>query len=312
MRKKVAIKSSKVHMGSRLIYLLLLSVSLLSCKESFQQNADTVYLGEIEQWHTKRIENLKKENGWLNLIGLYWLREGENKFGSAKDNEIIFPPSAPNQIGVFTLKDSVVTIKVLHGVKVWCNDQEVSEMQLQNDLTGTPTILRMDSLRWFVIKRGNKYGIRLRDLNSPLLKEFTDIERFPVNVDWRIRAKFISYDPPKRIVVPNILGGEDEESVSGKIVFRVKEKEYSLAPIDGGEKLFIIFADETNGETTYGAGRFLYADKPDSTSKIIIDFNKAYNPPCVFTKYATCPLPPEQNRLAIKITAGEKNYGKRH
>jgi len=290
----------------------LFSLGIISCKESYVQNADPAYLNEIEQWHAKRIENLKKENGWLNLVGLYWLKEGENKFGSAKDNDIIFPSKAPDYIGKLTLKDSIVALKVLPGVKVLFNNVEVNEMTLQNDLTGNPTILRLDSFRWFIIKRGARYGVRLRDLETPLIKEFKGIERFPVNKDWRIEAAFVPYNPPKKIMVPNILGDSEEEVVSGKLVFKIENKEFSLDPIDSGDRFFIIFADETNGESTYGAGRFLYTNKQDSTGKVIIDFNKAYNPPCVFTKFATCPLPPEENRLGVKITAGEKSFGDEH
>jgi uncharacterized protein (DUF1684 family) len=296
---------SKIIIG----FVSLFSLGIISCKESFVQNADPAYLNEINQWHAKRIENLKKENGWLNLVGLYWLKEGENKFGSAKDNDIVFPKKAPDYIGTLTLNDSIVTIKVLPGVKVLFNNVEVNKMTLQNDLTGNPTTLSLNSFRWFIIKRGARYGIRLRDLDAPLIKEFKGIERFQVNKDWRIEASFVPYNPPKKIMVPNILGDSEEDVVSGKLVFKIKDKEFSLDPIDSGDKLFIIFADETNGESTYGAGRFLYTDKQDSTGKVIIDFNKAYNPPCVFTKFATCPLPPEQNRLAIKITAGEKSFG---
>jgi len=288
---------------------LLFSVLLIGCKEKFEQNADTIYLNEINQWHQKRIENLSKENGWLNLVGLYWLKNGENKFGSARDNDVVFPPITSDYIGTFNLYDSVVTIKVLPGKKVLYNDTEVSEMPMQIDLSGDPTVLQLNSFRWFIIKRGEKYGIRLRDLDAPLLKEFKGIDRFPVDTNWRIETKFVPYSSPRKIIIPNILGDSEEDIVVGKLVFNIEDKEFSLDPIDSGKRLFIIFADETNGESTYGAGRFLYTDKPDSTGKVILDFNKSYNPPCVFTKYATCPLPPEQNRLAIKITAGEKNFG---
>lgn len=306
------IKQKEIVSKILIMLSVFLSFMTISCKESLVQNADPAYLSEIEQWHAKRIENLKKENSWLNLVGLYWLKEGENKFGSARDNNIVFPAKALDYIGTFTLKDSVVTIKILPGVKVLLNDLEASEMAMQNDLTGNPTTLRLDSFKWFIIKRGERYGIRLRDLDAPLLKEFKGIDRFPVNKDWHIEAKFVPYNPPKKIMVPNILGDSDEEIVFGKLVFKIKDKEFSLDPIDSGDKFFIIFADETNGESTYGAGRFLYADKPDSSGKVKLDFNKAYNPPCVFTKYATCPLPPEQNRLGIKITAGEKSFGEGH
>lgn len=289
---------------------ILFSFIGLSCKENLVQNAEPKYLSEIEQWHAKRIGNLKKENGWLNLVGLFWLKEGENKFGSANDNDIVFPDNAPAHIGFFMLKDSIVTINVLQGVKVMSDSLQVTQTEIKNDLSGSPTILSLGSFRWLIIKRGEKFGVRLRNLEAPLVKEFEGIERFPVNKNWRIAADFKSYDPPKKISVPNILGEVEEEISPGQLLFKIQNKEYSLEPVDSGDKLFIIFADETNGESTYGAGRFLYTDKPNSTGKVILDFNKAYNPPCAFTKYATCPLPPQQNHIASKITAGEKNFGK--
>ena len=302
----------KIVLTLLIVLSIIYSLISVSCQEDLVQNADPAYLSEIEQWHAKRIGNLKKENSWLNLVGLFWLKPGENKFGSANDNDIVFPNKAPKYIGSFILVDTVVTIKVLPGNKVLFDDLEVKEMLMQNDLSEVPSTLKLDSFRWFIIKRGEKYGVRLRDLEAPLVKEFKSIERFAVNKNWRIEAAFVPYDPPKKIIVPNILGDSDEEVITGKLVFKVEDKEFSLDPIDSGDRLFIIFADETNGESTYGAGRFLYTDKPDSTGKVVLDFNKAYNPPCAFTKYATCPLPPQQNRLLIKITAGEKNFGLGH
>ena len=298
---------------TRILYLIIiLPILIIGCKESYEEKGDSAYLNEINQWHQKRIENLKKENGWLNLVGLYWLKNGENKFGSAKDNDIVFPSNAPEHIGFFYLKDSIVTAKILPGVNVLNYDSAVTELELQNDLSENTTVLKLNSLRWFIIKRGEKLGVRLRDLDAPLVKEFRGIERFPVNIDWRINAKFMPYDSPQKIQVPNVLGNSDEETISGKLVFQIRGKEFALDPLDSGKRLFIIFADQTNGETTYGAGRFLYTDTADSSGNVILDFNKTYNPPCIFTKYATCPLPPQQNRLAVKITAGEKNFGEGH
>jgi uncharacterized protein (DUF1684 family) len=157
------------------------------------------------------------------------------------------------------------------------------------------------------------YGIRARDLNSDLVKNFTDIDRFPIDQSWDIKSRYEEYNPPKEIVVPNILGQMNKEKSPGAVVFDRNGKTYKIEAVDEGDNnLFLIFADETSGEETYGGGRFLYVNKPDSTGIIDLDFNKAYNPPCVFTKYATCPLPPEQNYLKLKIEAGEKMYGKGH
>ena len=306
---EMIIRNRTIGSFTSFFVITITAMLVFGCEENLVQKASPSYLQEINEWHSKRTENLKKENGWLNLVGLYWLKPGDNTFGSAKENDIVFPVNAPAFIGTFTLNDSVVSIHVNSEIKVLHDSLVVSEMDLQHDLSGSPTVLKLDTFRWFIIKRGEKYGVRLRDLDAPLLKEFKGIERFPVNEDWRIKADFIPYDSPKKIMVPNILGAFDEEMVIGKLKFKLQDKEFYLDPIDNGDKLFIIFADETNGESTYGAGRFLYSDKPDSSGKVILDFNKAYNPPCVFTKYATCPLPPEQNRLAAKITAGEKNFG---
>ncbi|MEW6195705.1 MAG: DUF1684 domain-containing protein [Bacteroidota bacterium] len=298
------------------IFLFLTVILLLinSCGDGLKEKGSADYINEVKNWHKKRIENLKKENGWLNLVGLYWLKEGENKFGSDRSNDIDFPvgKSAPF-IGSFFLKDSVVTIKINSDVEVFLeNCEPVTEMELKNDLQPGTTILDHGSLRWFVIKRGDRYGIRLRDLDAELVKKFAGIETYPINSDWKVEAKFEAYLPNKIISVPNILGTIDKEKSPGALLFNVDQREYRLDVLDAGKSYFVIFADETSGNETYGGGRFLYVDKPDSTGKIFIDFNKAYNPPCVFTKYATCPLPPKQNHLKLEITAGEKNYGYNH
>lgn len=301
-------KVFKMKTQSAFIFLLLI-LTILSCTQ--KPTADPEYIKEIEEWDKKRVERLREENGWLNLAGLFWLKEGENKFGSAKDNDIIFP-SGPDNIGVFILKDSVVTIRINPQANVTNNGNAVSEMILLDDLSGNPTILQTGSLRWYVIKRTKGIGIRLRDLNAELVKNFKGIERFSVNEDWKIEASFDPYDPPKKILIPDIVGTVDEELCPGAVVFNVEGNEYRIDAIDSGQRLFLIFADQTSGVDTYGAGRFMYVDKPDSSGKIILDFNKAYNPPCVFTKFATCPLPPKENYLKLRIEAGEKMWGGMH
>jgi len=280
-------------------------ILLAGCEK---QSANPEYVNSIRQWHKKRIERLKSETGWLNLIGLYWLNKGQNTFGSAKDNALIFPPDAPTHIGTFTLNDSSVTVTINPGVEVFSDSTKVSTMELKDDLSDDPTVLRNRSLRWFIINRNGKKGVRLRDINSPLVKEFKDIETYPIDEKWKVVAKFEPYPSPRIIQIPNIIGSVENDTVNGRLVFNLEGKTYTLDPVTEGNEFFLIFADETNGEETYGAGRFLYTEKPDSTGKTIIDFNKAYNPPCAFTKFATCPLPPKQNYLHLKITAGEKKY----
>ena len=267
------------------------------------------YVKSIKQWHEKRIARLKTETGWLNLVGLYWLNEGKNTFGSAEDNDIVFPDNAPAHIGTFILNDGVVTVKINPEVKVTNSSRPVSDMQLKDDLSDSTNVLQLGSLRWFIINRNGRYGVRLRDINAPLVKAFKGIDTYPVNEKWRINAKFEHYPEPKVIEIPNIIGSFEKDTVSGKLVFTIDGKTYTLDPVNEGNEFFIIFADETNGEETYGAGRFLYTDKPDSSGTVVLDFNEAYNPPCAFTRFATCPLPPKDNYLHLKITAGEKKYG---
>ncbi len=285
----------------------------ISCTEKYTEpKGSPEYIAEIEQWHNKRIERLRTENSWLNVVGLYWLVEGENSFGSSEENDILFPEVSPPIIGNIILEDSMVVFKSADKVNVTIDGKVVTEAIIKEDLTGEPTILELGSLRWFIIKRNNRYGIRLRDLASPLVKELDGIERFPVNDEWRIKAKFEAYNPPKLISIPNILGTVNEEASPGTVLFKVNGVTHKLDAINAGNKLWFVFADETNGEETYGAGRYLYTDKPDSNGNMIIDFNYAYNPPCVFTKFATCPFPPKQNFLKLRITSGEKMWGELH
>jgi uncharacterized protein (DUF1684 family) len=290
------------------ILFVLLAITLFQCGSELKEKGTPKYISEVKEWHTKRVENLKKENGWLNLVGLYWLKQGENKFGSDKSNDLIFPGKKTLRfIGSLILNDSVVTIKVNSMIEVKTNGVKVSTMELKDDTHGG-TILELGTLRWFIIKRGDKYGVRLRDLESPLLKSFSGIETFPINSDWKFEAKVEEYNPPKQVEIPNVLGMVDTSFITAALTFEKDGIVYKLDPIDAGKQYFIIFADETSGNETYGAGRFLYIDKADSNGKIFIDFNKAYNPPCAFTKYATCPLPPKQNHLKLKITSGEKVF----
>ncbi len=292
----------------RLIILTILSLVVLisGCEKD---NGNPEYVKSIKQWHEKRVARLKTETGWLNLVGLYWLHDGENTFGSANDNDIIFPENAPAHIGTFILNDSSVSVNISPEVEVTADSHKVSSMSLRDDLSDSTTILQLRQFRWFVINRNGKYGIRLRDLNAPLVKEFKGIDTYPVDEKWKVEAKFEKYPSPKVIEIPNIIGSVENDTVAGRLVFKLNGDNYSLDPVSEGDEFFIIFADETNGEETYGAGRFLYTAKPDSLGMVDLDFNKAYNPPCAFTKYATCPLPPKQNYLHLKITAGEKKYG---
>jgi len=276
------------------------------------EKASPAYLAEINDWHAERVSRLTSKTGWLSLSGLFWLREGENTFGSHPENRIQFPKGrAPEYIGTFFLNEGLVLAKIKKGVQVLYRDSLISEIEMKADISGNPTILSLDSLSWFIIKRGEQTGVRLRDKENRRLSAFSGIDRFPVDSTWRVTARFEPYDPPKVIDVPNIIGSVNQSTSPGALVFEIGEKTCRLDALaePGDKKMFLIFADQTNGIDTYGAGRFLSVDMPDKEGYTLIDFNKAYNPPCAFTPYATCPLPPAQNILPVEVTAGEKNYG---
>jgi len=294
-------------------YIIIISICALiffsSC-EKYKEKGSPEYIKEINDWHQKRIENLKKENGWLNLVGLFFLKEGENTFGSSDKNDfVINDAELPEKVCTFVLNDTLIEMIADDDVELFVDSFPVKKILLNHDLTGKPTIVSYKSYRWLIIKRGDKFALRVRNLEAPLAKEFKGIDRFPINDDWRIVADFIPYNTPKEVLVPSIIGIPEKEISLGKARFNIQGKTFELDAYESGEKLFFVFADETNGKETYGAGRFLYADKPDSNEKLILDFNKAYNPPCAFTKYATCPLPTPENYLKIRITAGEKKFG---
>ncbi|TAE22691.1 MAG: DUF1684 domain-containing protein [Cytophagales bacterium] len=275
------------------------------------------YKAEIEQWHKARIASLKSESGWLNLAGLFWLNEGNNTVGSDTDNDLVFPPGkAPARLGTIRLTDGTVAFEGVAGADIRADGQPVSPAQtlFRPDQT-KPVTLSYGSLRWFVIKRGNRYAIRLRDLESPFLQAFKGIDRFPTDETYRVQARLEAPTAPTRRTAPTIpildvTGQTSQQPLVGTLVFELAGKTHRLDAVAEGEKLFILFADETNAHDTYGSGRFLYANRPPGRDGLVtLDFNQSINPPCAFTPFATCPLPPKQNRLAVAIKAGEKRFG---
>jgi hypothetical protein len=293
--------------------LVFLPLFFTGCGKNLEEKGSKEYITEINEWHFKRTENLKKENGWLNLVGLFWLEQGENTFGTNANNKLVFPTDRGYDfMGKLILEDSTVILEPNENAGIKINGNNAGRVILKDDMSGIPDMMEYGSLKWFIIKRGEKIGVRLRDLNAPLLILFSGIERFPVNSDWRLEAEFIPYNPPKKLLIPTVIGTIEEELSPGAIKFKKDGKEFRLDVQDAGKQYFTVLADLTSGKETYGGGRFLYVEKPDSTSNFFIDFNKAYNPPCVFTKYATCPLPTKENYLKLEITAGEKNYGEGH
>ncbi len=269
------------------------------------------YIREIETWRQKRQDRLLSPEGWLSLAGLYWLEEGDNPFGSSDEHRVVFPDKAPRSIGVLTRRGRQVSVRVNPGMTVTHLGRAITSMDLLSDTTGSPTMLELGSFTFFVIERGERIGVRLRDRDHPAKQTFRGIDAYPIDPEWRINARFEPYTPPRQIQVPTVLGTVEPSTCPGAIVFTRGGQTYRLDAVDeeaGSPELFVIFADKTNGAETYGPGRFLYVPRPKD-GLVVIDFNKAYNPPCAFSPYATCPLPPPQNRLPIRVEAGEKKVG---
>ena len=255
------------------------------------------YQQEIEAFHQARIASLKSENGWLNLAGLFWLNEGVNTLGGDPKNDFVFPADH---------SDAFVGQVIKKGEYVfYVNKSDTLQVY---PYVGNPVIVAHQTLRWFIIKRGDKFAIRLRDLDGEYLKAFTGLTHFPIDSTWRLKGKFIT-TKGRKITIIDVTGRSYQEESPGKVEFKLKGKAYSLEASQEGDELFIVFGDQTNKVETYGAGRFIYVKMPDSKGNVTIDFNKAFNPPCAFTPYATCPLPTPANKLKVSIRAGEQFSG---
>lgn len=292
-----------------------LSIIYIFILFTFSSMGQSNYATEIAQWHETRIAALKQPNGWLNLEGLFWLHNGVNQFGASSKNDLVYAnPAFPAHLGDFVFEGGKVFWKQVAAEKITIKNsagnlvEDLSAVNLLSDREGTYTSQWKDFV-WVVIKREDKIGVRFRNLKAKTLLEFKGIERFPVDAKWRIKAKVIAQNQ-NPLMIMNVLGQNTAQKHGGQLVFEIDGKTFKLDAIDeGGQRLFITFADATSGVTTYGAGRFIELERPDANGDTYIDFNKAYNPPCAFTEFATCPLPPPQNRLSIAIPAGEKKYG---
>jgi len=273
----------------------------------------STYQEDLKAWQAKRISSLRAPDGWLNLTGLYWLKPGKNTFGSDTANDVIFPAGKIQPYaGYLLLQDKTVTLFPSDGSGITHKGEAIETLTMFQPEQTEIIEAVSGSLRWSIIKRDTIYGIRLRDDESELLKTFTGIERFSADTAWCVPARLKRADEGHTIPITNVLGQTTNEKSPGTLEFRLKGKEYRLDVLDGREEYFVIFADSTTGRETYGGGRFLYVKKVEEGEQLLVDFNKAINPPCVFTPFATCPLPPRQNRLAISIRAGEKTFGEHY
>ncbi len=293
---------------SRTLLAALTMMLLGACNKHESLSEET---RRIEQWREKRVATLTSENGWLTLAGLYWLKEGDNHFGHARGNELALDhPALQNTAGVFALHDGRVSFTAAAGGGITFDGEPVTTIEMQPDTAEHPTILAAGSLRFHAIERAGRFGVRVRDVEHPARTTFKGLSYFPISTDWRIDARFEPYVPSKRIAILNIVGMTEDMESPGTLVFDKDGKTWRLDAIlesPADTELFVMFADATSGRESYGAGRYMYVPKP-TDGHVWLDFNQAYNPPCAFTEFATCPLPPRQNRLQLAITAGEKKY----
>lgn len=272
--------------------------------------AGTDYVQSIEKWRSEEETNLKKETGWLTVAGLFWLKEGINTVGAGPDFDVRLTDNfKKGKFGGIDFKNGVASLKVEDGVETQIDGKSISTtIQLISDEKGKPTEIRTGTQTFYLIKRDDRFGIRLKDSNSKARRAFKGQHWFPIDESYKVTAHFEAFPEPKEVMVPNVLGGKFKMKSPGTLKFALKGKEYSLQPVvEEDETLFIIFSDKSNLEETYTSGRFLYAEKAVN-GETVLDFNKAQNPPCAFTPFATCPLPPEGNDLAVEIKAGEKRY----
>jgi uncharacterized protein (DUF1684 family) len=284
----------------RFLAIVLLAACTKTVEKPVQNDAS--YKNEILQWQKKRVERLMAEDGWLSLVGLHWLADGTNDI------------PLPNAPGKLVLKNGAVTLQPAGPMTI--DDKPVtSPVALRDDSNEQgPTVVRAGTARFQIIKRGPRYGLRIKDSQAETRTNFKGLDYYPIDPKWRVEARFEPYNPVKKIPITDVTGMTSDATSPGALVFTLDGKEYRLDPIleEGESDYFIIFRDLTSRDTTYPAGRYLYATPPGKDGKVIVDFNKAYNPPCSFTPFATCPLPPLQNRLPIRVEAGEKKYAGAH
>ncbi len=285
------------------INVIFLITTLAVCS-----NAQTAYRDEISKWRIAYETELKSENSWLSLAGLFWLKEGVNTVGRGESYDIQLTGNLKSaKLGEIVFQNGVATLKVESGVEALNDGQQISEMVLVSDANQKQTVIQSGSQIFYLIKREDRYGIRLKDKNHPNRMKFKGLKWFPVLEKYKVIASFEPFAEPKEMLIPNTIGGNYRAQSEGILKFKLNGKNYSLQPVESEGKLFIVFRDSTSKTETYSVGRFLYAEKAKD-DKVILDFNKAENPPCAYTTFATCPIPPQQNRLPIAVKAGEKRY----
>lgn len=282
----------------------LVAVTLLGCVPDPAEHA-----AEVEAWQSWRLADLTAEDSWLTLIDYHWMSSFPISIGSASESDIVLP-RGPSRVGAFTRGETGIEFEPdAPGVLADSSEIAAPVAVLRGDSTGV--VFRFGEMNWLVRTFQDRPAVRVRDNAAPLRTEFPGLDYFPVNPDWRLEARYEPYSPPKRFPVAIFTGGDDLEESPGRVIFEIAGDTYSLDVTDTSDTgYFVIFSDETNGTETYPAGRYVWFDKPvgGDSGPVVLDFNKSYNPPCAFTEFATCPLPPRAHRIAARIEAGELTF----
>jgi uncharacterized protein len=263
-------------------------------------------------WKAKRLESIAGTNGWATLVGLFWLPEGNSTMGSNASNIFVLRPEvAPSRIGTFIRTGTNIEFVAQPGVEATANHTRVERLNLRSDGAGaSPTVVTVGQLRFFLIQRGERLGIRAKSPMAPTRVHFLGLDYFPYQLEWRVDGRFEAVPAGMTVQIADVTGSVKAETVAGAVTFDVGGKPYRLLALDDDEThdLWLIFKDRTSGATTHGGGRFLHVAKPGPDGRLTVDFNFSYSPPCTFTPFATCPLPPRENHLTLAIPAGEKKY----
>ncbi len=280
----------------------------LMCLATSASAGDDVYGNEIERWRQEREAALKADDGWLTVSGLFWLKPGDTRIGSDPSNDVLLPARTPGSLGTLTLANGKAFFHAEPGTKMVRNGSPFEEGEIQSDAGGHADTLAVGDVKLILLKRGERFALRLKDNQSPLRASFAGLRWYPPRKDWRIQAKFVGYPSPARLVMDTIVGGSDVAESPGYVEFERDGKVYKLAAIaQKNGSLWFVFRDRTSGRTTHAGARQLDADAPVD-GIVVLDFNKATNLPCAYIPYATCPLAPPQNRLSLAIEAGERKY----